>query len=130
MTLSDEEDDASVTSRIEALETHIEALQDKIMRSRRLAYVGRAAAVVGPMAVVALMFGVATYTPARMLAGLALLIGGIVLAGSSRSSTDELARRLARAERERDAAIDALGLVTAEAPTAPAAVLPWRPRRQ
>jgi len=46
-----------------------------------------------------------------MIDALALAIGGIVLMGSSRSSTEELERWLRRAEAERIAAIDALDLV-------------------
>ena len=51
------------------------------------------------------------YTPARMIVALALAIGGMVLMGSSRSSTEELERSLKQAEAERMAAIDALDLV-------------------
>ena len=58
----------------------------------------------------ALMLGVLAYSPARALIGLALMIGGVVLTGSSRSSTELLERSLKRAEQERNAAIDALGL--------------------
>ncbi len=105
--------DGSPVTEIEALELRIEELRDAIARSRRLATVGRACAVVGPLLLVALMLGLIAFTPARVLAALALLIGGVVLAGSSRSSTDQLQRELQRAEAERNAAIDALGLIEA-----------------
>ena len=48
---------------------------------------------------------------AWLAAMLALAIGGIVLMGSSRSSTEELERALKQAEVERIAAIDALNLI-------------------
>ncbi len=99
--------------RIEALELRIEELSEAIARSRRLETAGRAAAVIGPALLLALMLGLLAFTPARVLVALALLIGGVVLAGSSRSSTEQLERRLARASAERNAAIDALGLVAA-----------------
>ena len=111
---------------IERLELHIETLQDSIARSRRLMLAGRAGAVVGPLLLVALMFGLMVFTPARVLMALALLIGGVVLSGSSKSSTDELERSLARAEAQRNAAIDALGLAPAEGATADVIRLPQR----
>lgn len=111
---------------IERLELRIEALQDSIARSRRLMLAGRLSAVIGPLLLVALMFGLIVFTPARVLMALALLIGGVVLTGSSKSSTDELERALARAEAERNAAIDALGLAPAEEPTAEVIPLPRR----
>jgi hypothetical protein len=46
-----------------------------------------------------------------LIVALALAIGGVVLMGSSRSSTEELERSLKQAEAERIAAIDALDLV-------------------
>jgi HAMP domain-containing protein len=98
---------------IEALELRIEELRDAIARSRRLALGGRASAVVGPVVLLGLMLGLLAFTPARVLIALALMIGGVVLLGSSKSSTEELERSLARAERELNQAIDALGLIVA-----------------
>jgi hypothetical protein len=46
-----------------------------------------------------------------VIVAFALAIGGMVLMGSSRSSTEELERALKQAEAERVAAIDALELV-------------------
>jgi hypothetical protein len=103
---------------IERLELHIETLQDSIARSRRLMLAGRVSSVLGPLLLVALTFGLMIFTPARVLMALALLIGGVVLTGSSKSSTDELERSLARAEAERNEAIDTLGLAPAEERTA------------
>ena len=105
--------------KIEALELRIENLREAIGRSRRLAQAGRASAVVGPVLLLGLALGLVAFSPARVLVGLALLIGGFVLAGSSRSSTDEFTRQVARAEAERNAAIDALRLVDAGDPAAP-----------
>ena len=91
---------------IERLEIRIEELREAIVRSRRLMLAGRASAAVGPATLVCLMFGVLDFTPVRMIAAIALAIGGIVLAGSSRASTEQLERSLMRAEAERAAAID------------------------
>src|SRR5579872_1938736 len=96
---------------IERLERRIEELSDAIERSRRLRFAGRASAVAGPALLAGFALGLVAYTPARMVVALALAIGGVVLMGSSRSSTEELERALRQAEAERIAAIDALDLV-------------------
>ena len=96
---------------IERLERRIEELRDAIERSRRLRLAGRVATVAGPALAAGFALGLVDYTPARMVVALALAIGGVVLMGSSRSSTEELERALRRAEAERVAAIDALDLV-------------------
>jgi hypothetical protein len=96
---------------IEQLEMRIEELREAILRSRRLMLAGRAAAVAGPALLALLLLGLVDFTPVRMIVALALAIGGVVLTGSSRASTEELERSLKRAEAERTAAIDALELV-------------------
>ena len=96
---------------IERLELRIEELSEAIERSRRWRLAGRASAVIGPALLVGFALGLVAYTPTRMIVALALAIGGVVLMGSSRSSTEELERALRQAEAERMAAIDALDLV-------------------
>ena len=96
---------------IERLELRIEELREAIERSRRLRLAGRASAVIGPAMLAGFALGLVAYTPTRMIVALALAIGGVVLTGSSRSSTEELERFLKQAEAERMAAIDALDLV-------------------
>ena len=99
--------------RIERLEIQLEDLRDSIERSRRLMMVGRACAVVGPALLLCVMLGLLTFTPVRMIVALALAIGGFVLTGSSRASTDQLELALKETEQERRAAIDALDLIEA-----------------
>ena len=96
---------------IERLELQIDELREAIERSRRLRLAGRASAVIGPALLAGFALGLVDYTPTRMIVALALAIGGVVLTGSSRSSTEELERSLKQAEAERTAAIDALDLV-------------------
>ena len=95
---------------IERLELRIEKLSEAIERSRRLRLAGRALVVIGPMLLAGIALGLVNDSPTRMIAALALAIGGVVLMGSSRSSTEELERSLKQAEAERIAAIDALNL--------------------
>jgi len=96
---------------IERLELRIEELREAIERSRRLMLVGRASAVIGPAVLVSMMLGVLDFTPVRMIVAIALAIGGVVLSGSSRASTEQFERSLRQAEAARSAAIDALELV-------------------
>ena len=96
---------------IERLELQIEDLSAAIERSRRFALAGRASVVAGPALLVAVLIGLVGFTPARVVIALALAIGGMVLSGSSRATTDELRRILARVEAARNAAIDGLELV-------------------
>jgi hypothetical protein len=97
--------------QVEQLEIRIEELREAIQRSRRLIIAGRVCAVVGPALLVCFMLGLLDFTPARVIVGIALAIGGVVLMGSSRSSTEQLELTLKRTEAERNAAIDALELV-------------------
>ena len=96
---------------IERLELRIEGLREAIERSRRWRFAGRASAVAGPAMLAGFVLGLIDYTPERVIAALALAIGGLVLMGSSRSSTEELERALKQTEVERMAAIDALDLL-------------------
>ena len=89
---------------IERLEIRIEELREAIARSRRLRLVGLASAVIGPALVVGFVLGLVDYSPTRVIVAFALAIGGMVLMGSSRSSTEELERALRQAEAERIAA--------------------------
>jgi hypothetical protein len=96
---------------IERLELQIDELREAIERSGRYALAGQGAAVAGPALLIGFVLGLVAFTPARMILALALAIGGLVLMGSSRATTEELRRLLQRAEAERNAAIDALNLV-------------------
>jgi hypothetical protein len=97
--------------QIERLESQIEELREAIRRSRRYIIAGRAGTVIGAALLGCLMVGLLNFTPVRMIIGIALGVGGVVLMGSSRSSTEQLELTLKRTEAERIAAIDALELV-------------------
>jgi hypothetical protein len=96
---------------IEQLEIRIEELREAIQRSRRFMMAGRTCAIIGPALLSCFVLGLLEFTPVRMVVGIALAIGGVVLMGSSRSSTEQLELALKRTEGERSAAIDALKLV-------------------
>ena len=84
------EADATPADEIERLEAEIDALREAIRRSRRLVVVGRVCAFAGVALLVALILGLAYFTPVRMIVGISLGLGGLVLMGSSVGSTKQL----------------------------------------
>ena len=60
---------------------------------------------------ICLVLGLAAVTPVRIIVGIALGLGGLVLMGSSVGSTRQLELSLKQTEDERNAAIDALEFV-------------------
>ena len=105
------EADPTPAEQIERLEARIDELREVIRRSRRLVVVGRACAFAGAAVLICLVLGLATVTPVRMIVGIAVGLGGLVLMGSSVGSTEQLERSLKQTEAERNAAIDALEFV-------------------
>ena len=105
------ETDLTPAERIELLEERIDELRDAIRRSRRLAAAGRACLFAGAALVVCLVLGFAAFTQLRMIVGITVALGGLVLMGSSIGSTRQLERSLKLTEDERNAAIDALELI-------------------
>jgi hypothetical protein len=105
------ESEPTPTDDIERLEAQIVDLRDAIRRSRRLVVVGRICAVAGAALLVALIIGLAYFTPIRMIVGISLGLGGLVLMGSSVGSTKQFELSLRQTEDDRNAAIDALKLV-------------------
>ena len=103
--------DSTPAEQIERLEAQIDELRDAIQRSRRLVVIGRVCAFAGAALLVALIVGLAFFTPVRMIVGISLGLGGLVLMGSSVGSTKQLELSLKQTEDDRIAAIDALALV-------------------
>jgi hypothetical protein len=98
-------------STIERLEVQIEELDDAIRRSRHLMRGGEIAAILGALLLAGLLLGLMRFSPILMMLGIGLGLGGIVLAGSSKTSTSELEDRFRKANEARIAAIDDLYLV-------------------
>ena len=105
------EADPTPAEQIERLEAQIDELREAIRRSRRLVVAGRACAFAGAALLICLALGLATVTPVRMIVGIAVGLGGLVLMGSSVGSTKQLELSLKQTEDERNAAIDALEFV-------------------
>lgn len=95
--------------RIERLESQIEDLGAAIAQSRKLMLLGKVAAMAGLPLFMASAFGLPfVASPIWLVSGVALGLGGLVLAGASQSSTESFAQRLARTQAERAEAIDEL----------------------
>src|SRR6202051_4700282 len=97
--------------QIERLEAQIDELREAIRRSHRLVVAGRLCAFAGAMLLICLVLGLATVTPVRMIVGIAVGLGGLVLMGSSVGSTKQLEGFLKQTKEERNAAIDGLEFV-------------------
>ena len=108
------EADPTPAEQIERLEAQIDELREAIRRSRRLVVAGRACGCAGAALLICLMLGLATITPVRMIVGITIALGGLVLMGSSVGSTKQLELSLKQTEDERNAAIDALEFVELE----------------
>ena len=105
------EADPTPAEQIERLEAEIDELREAIRRRRRLVVAGRACAFAGAALLICLVLGLTTVTPVQMIVGIAVGLGGLVLMGSSVSSTRQLELSLKQTEDERNAAIDALEFV-------------------
>jgi hypothetical protein len=98
--------------RIERLEQRIEELAAQLQSCRKFALAARVAVATGGVLFLALALGVVRFDALALAAAIAALLGGIVLAGSNRSTAQEAAAQLAAAERERAALIGVIELRT------------------
>ncbi|MDB5546128.1 MAG: hypothetical protein JWO64_3277 [Hyphomicrobiales bacterium] len=101
---------SSSESQIERLEIQIEELAGSIRQSQKLILIGRLSAAAGVLALVVFALSSTSLSLAWLMTAVALALGGLVLTGASKSSTDELQRALTKAQMDRTTAIDALNL--------------------
>ena len=102
------ESDATPAEQIERLESQIDEMQEAIRRSRKLVVAGSACAAAGAALFFGLLLGLVSVTPVRMIVGITMGVGGLVLMGSSVGSIRELELSLKQTEEKRNAAINAL----------------------
>lgn len=100
----------SPAEHIDRLEFQIEELRISIARSRKLSAVGRFSALAGVLLLTSWLVGIAALSVAWMLMAIALTLGGVVLAGASKGSTEELQKALVSVQQLRTEAIDVLAL--------------------
>src|SRR3954468_21570911 len=98
---------ASEHDLIVELEAEIERLRDAAERCRKIDLVTRAAIGLG---IACLASALLWCKPVALVLGLALLLGGVALHGSNRSTLQEIVTRIRTTETRRAAAIDELKL--------------------
>jgi hypothetical protein len=96
--------------QIVRLEGEIDALAEEIERCRKIGLAARAAVTVGTTLLVAVALVAIRFAPAALLAGIALVLGGIVVLGSNRSTAQQARAALRSAEANRAALIGQLDL--------------------
>ena len=95
---------------IDDLEERLEELTEEAARSRKIERAGAVSAWVGGGMFVLWLFNLLGHGIGGLAASTALGLGGLVLAGSSRSTTQRLEAEAAELTRQRKAAIDGLHL--------------------
>ena len=96
--------------QISELEVQIEELAAALERCRKTALASKAAMGLGGILLAATILGVVTFDPMAMVAGLALLLGGVVIFGSNTSTANQLSESMRNAEAMRAGLIGRLDL--------------------
>ncbi len=97
-------------SQIERLEVQIDELTGSIRQSQKLMLGGQMSAALGVLALAVFLVSSISLSLAWFMTSVALVLGGFVLMGASKSTTDELQRALMKTQMDRTKAIDALNL--------------------
>jgi hypothetical protein len=95
---------------IAMLEARIEELTGRIEGCRKYALAARGAIALGALLLGATLFGLTAFDARLFLAGIAALLGGLVLAGSNTTTARQAAEERDRAEAQRAALIGNLSL--------------------
>ena len=96
--------------QISELEVQIEELADALERCRKTALASKAAMAFGGILLAATTLGVVTFDPMVMVAGLAALLGGVVVFGSNTSTANQLSESMRSAVAQRAALIGQLDI--------------------
>jgi hypothetical protein len=97
-------------NEIERLEVEIDELAAKIESCRKFILAGRIAVVAGGMALITTFVGGIQFNPSVVGIAAAAVLGGIVAAGSNRSTAKEAAREISALEARRATLIGQLNL--------------------
>ena len=100
--------------QISQLEVQIEELTDALERCRKTALASKAAMGLGGILMAAIILRVVTFDPMMMVAGLAALLGGIVVFGSNTSTANQLSEAMRSAESQRATLVDRLNICLVE----------------
>jgi len=110
MAAEESEPDGDVRDEIARLEAQIEALAETIESCRKLILMAKIAIACGAIAMPAMLFGAIRDDLAVLTGAMAALLGGIVVLGSNRSTSNQALARMKAAEARRTALIDGLEL--------------------
>jgi L-serine deaminase len=97
-------------TEIERLEAEIDDLAARIESCRKFILAGQIAVAAGGIVLIAITAGAIQFDPAVMALAIAATLGGIVAAGSNRSTANEAAHELTEIEAKRAALIGRLDL--------------------
>jgi hypothetical protein len=95
------------------LEAEIDELAETIERCRKIRLVGQAALALGVVLFLAVILTAMRYGPATLMGAIALVLGGIVVLGSNRSTSQQAVAALRAAEANRAELIGQLELTPA-----------------
>jgi hypothetical protein len=102
--------DSDHRDKIVRLEAQIDELTAKIESCRKFILVGRIAVVGGGAVLTAMLVSAIQFDPSVMALAVTAVLGGIVAAGSNRSTAKEAVHELTTAEAKRKALIEQIDL--------------------
>jgi hypothetical protein len=108
--------DEPAASEIARLEEHIEELSQALVRCDKIGWAARIAIAGGALWFALALLTVLVFSATGFTGALASLLGGIVLAGSNKTTRDETEAALRMAEDRRRELIDTLRLRLVEEP--------------
>jgi hypothetical protein len=103
-------DDAERRDEIVDLEARIEQLARAIESCAKFILLSRIAIAVGGMLLLVTVFGAIRFDPMVMIVAIAAMLGGVVLLGSNRTTSDQAAAALEAAELRRAELIGTIDL--------------------
>lgn len=101
-------DENAASANIARLEDHIEALQESIARCRKIALAAKLLIAAGAVWLVLSLLWVVPFITAIVVASIAAVIGGIVLAGSNSTTWTQAEARLHNSEAKRAEMIEGI----------------------
>jgi hypothetical protein len=90
--------DGDLPAQISRLEARIDGLAETLERCRKIALVSKAAIAAGALGMAVMTLGPMRVDPMAMLAAMTAVIGGIVVFGSNRSTSEQTAASMRAAE--------------------------------
>jgi hypothetical protein len=92
---------SDLRDEISRLEEHIDDLAESIERSRRISQISKIAIAGGAIWLLATMLGAIAFAPAGVISAIAAMIGGVVLFGSTTTTSKQTSTAMKAAEARR-----------------------------